>query len=186
MQTMSTVSQTSIRLRGKAISGAEDRQQKIPGFDQARYSQSKVVCIGAGGIIGHIAPTVVRKGIGAITVFDDDFVDASNLNRQRFYERDIGRNKAIALATNLHAECICTTEIRGYAMRFEEAVARGIDLSCDAAFCGVDNNPARSAASLYFRQRRIPVIFCAVSADADHGYVFLTGARRSLSGVFVS
>lgn len=37
----------------------------------------------------------------------------------------------------------------------------------------MDNNPARIAASRYFRSREIPVIFTAVSSDADHGYVFV-------------
>ena len=41
------------------------------------------------------------------------------------------------------------------------------------AICGVDNNPARVAVSLHFRARKIPVIFVAVSRDADHGYVFV-------------
>src|SRR5262249_34011105 len=160
----STVLQTSIRLRGKPIPGAEDRQQKIAGFDQAVYSRSHVLCIGAGGLISHIAPTLVRKGIGTITLLDHDIVEVSNLNRQRFYEGDVGQNKAIALAKNLQPECIAATEIRGYARQFEEAVARGIDLSCDVAVCGVDNNPARVAASLYFRNASVPVIFTAVSA----------------------
>jgi hypothetical protein len=62
MHPASTVSQTSLRLRGKAIAGAEDRQQKIPGFDQAVFSKSSVLCIGAGGIVSQIAPTLVRKG----------------------------------------------------------------------------------------------------------------------------
>src|SRR5271157_3653473 len=93
-------SQTSISLRGRAIPGAEDRQRKVPGFDQITFSKSSVLCIGAGGIISQIAPTLVRKGIGRITLLDDDVVEASNLNRQRFYERDLGKNKAFALAEN--------------------------------------------------------------------------------------
>src|SRR5215469_14867227 len=86
-------SRTSARLRGKAVPGAEDRQRLIPGFDQETFSRSHVLCIGAGGIISHIAPTLVRKGIGKITLLDDDVVEASNLNRQRFYPKDIGKNK---------------------------------------------------------------------------------------------
>jgi len=171
-----TASQTSISLRGKAIPGASDRQERIAGFDQAVYSKSHVLCIGAGGLISHIAPTLVRKGIGVITLLDDDIVEASNLNRQRYYERDIGAKKAIALAQNLQPECIAATEIRGYAMRFEEAVARRVDLSCNVAICGVDNNPTRVATSRYFRAAAVPVIFTAVSADADHGYVFIQEA----------
>jgi molybdopterin/thiamine biosynthesis adenylyltransferase len=173
MPRISSVSQTSIRLKGKPIPGAEDRQRKIAGFDQAVYSRSRILCIGAGGLISHIAPTLVRKGIGSITLLDDDIVEASNLNRQRFYEKDLGSNKAIELAQNLQAECIAATEIRGVPLRFEEAVARGIDVSCDVAICGVDNNPARVAASHYFRGVDVPVIFAAVSSDGDHGYVFV-------------
>jgi len=166
-------SRTSIELRGTAIPGAEDRQRKIPGFDQERFSRSHVLCIGAGGIISQIAPTLVRKGIGRITLLDDDVVDQSNLNRQRFYPKDIGKNKAFALARNLQQECIVATKIRAYALRLQEVVARGIDLGCDVAICGVDNNPARVETSRFFRLTATPVIFNAVSRDADHGYVFV-------------
>jgi len=164
-------------LRGKAIPGAEDRQRKIPGFDQEVFSRSSVLCVGAGGIISQIAPTLVRKGIGGITLLDPDIVEPSNLNRQRFYIKDVGNNKALALAENLQAECITATEIRGVPFRLEEALARGVDLSCDVAICGVDNNPARVAASRYFRVMEIPVIFAAVSGDGDHGYVFVQEAE---------
>jgi molybdopterin/thiamine biosynthesis adenylyltransferase len=166
-------SRTLVKFRGKAIPGASDRQSKIAGFDQQIYSRSSVLCIGAGGIISQIAPTLVRKGIGRITLLDDDIVEASNVNRQRFYIEDIGKNKAVALARNLVPECIVETEIQGVPTRLEEAIARDTDLSCDAAICGVDNNPARVAASRYFREKSTPVIFTAVSADADHGYVFV-------------
>ena len=120
-----------------------------------------------------IAPTLVRKGIGRITLLDDDVVEESNLNRQRFYIKDIGQNKALALAANLVPECIVETEIQGVPLRLEEAIARDIDLSCDVAICGVDNNPARVAASRHFRGLGVPVIFTAVSINGDHGYVFV-------------
>ncbi len=170
-----TVSSTpiSLHLRGKPIPGAEDRQSKIAGFDQAVFSRSSVICIGAGGLISHIAPTIVRKGIGTIALFDNDTVEVSNLNRQRFYEKDLGENKAIALARNLEGECIVDTRIFGHSYGLEEALASGFDLSCDVAICGVDNNPARVAASRHFRDLSVPVIFTAVSRDADHGYVFV-------------
>lgn len=177
-----TVSPTSISLQGQAIPGAEDRQQKIAGFDQAVFSRSRVVCIGAGGLISQITPTLVRKGVGGLTVLDGDEVEISNLNRQRFYIKDVGKNKALALAENLQSECIAATEILGVALRLEEAIARGIDLSCDVAICGVDNNPARVAASGYFRARGIPVVFTAVSRDGDHGYVFVQARRGACIG----
>ena len=168
-----TASQTSIRVKGIAVPGAEDRQGKIPGFNQAAISSAHILCIGAGGLISHIAPTLARKGVGRLTLIDHDIVEASNLNRQRFYAGDIGKNKAIALARNLTRECIIETEIVGIPMYFEEAVEVGIDLSCGIAICGVDNNPARVAASRYFRKALTRVVFTGVSVDGDHGYVFV-------------
>jgi molybdopterin-synthase adenylyltransferase len=168
-----TASRSSISLRGRAIPGAEDRQKLIPGFDQQKFSRSSVLCVGAGGIVSQIAPTLVRKGIGRIILLDDDIVEVSNLNRQRFYPKDIGRNKALAMAENLLHECIAATEIRGCPFRFQEAIARGIDLTCDVAVCGVDNNPARVAVSRYFLSIGAPVVFAAVSRDGDHGYAFV-------------
>lgn len=168
-----TALKTSIKIKGRVIPGATDRQRLIPGFDQNAYSRAKVCCVGAGGIISHIAPALARKGIGQITLLDRDVVEASNLNRQRFYQKDIGKNKAVALAKNLKEECIAGTAIRGYGYTFQQAVARRVNLNCDVAVCGVDNNPARIAASRFFRSQGIPVIFAAVSRDADHGYVFV-------------
>jgi len=166
-------SRISIKFTGKAVSGAEDRQKKIAGFDQAVFSKSSVLCIGAGGLVSHIAPTLVRKGVGSITLLDDDVVEESNLNRQRFYQKDVGKFKAPALAENLRGECIAASEIRGLAFRFEEALDRRIELPCDVAVCGVDNNPARVMASRYFRAIGVPVVFTGVSTNGDHGYVFI-------------
>jgi molybdopterin-synthase adenylyltransferase len=168
-----SVSHISIRTTGVSISGALDRQQKIAGFDQEKYSRSHVLCIGAGGLMSNIAPSVVRKGIGRLTILDHDEVEASNLNRQRFYPSDIGQNKAIALVRNLQRECTHSTALSGYAISFETAIHEGVDLTCDVAVCGVDNNAARVTAARFFRLRNIPVIFTAVSADTDHGYVFI-------------
>jgi molybdopterin/thiamine biosynthesis adenylyltransferase len=97
----------------------------------------------------------------------------SNLNRQRFYEKDLGEPKALALARNLENECIADTRIFGHSYRLEEALASGFTLSCDVTVCGVDNNPTTVAASRYFRSMGVPVIFTGVSRDGDHGYVFI-------------
>ena len=56
------------------------------------------------------------------------------------------------------------------------AIHQGIDLTCHVAVCGVDNNSARLAATRYFSKRGVPVIFTAVSADTDHGYILIQKA----------
>jgi molybdopterin/thiamine biosynthesis adenylyltransferase len=169
----SCVSPISIKATGVSIAGALIRQQNIAGFDQDKYSRSHVLCIGAGGLMSNIAPTLVRKGIGQLTILDHDEVEVSNLNRQRFYKSDIGQNKAIALVRNLQRECTHSTVLIGHPISLETAIYSRVNLWCDLALCGVDNNPARLAASKFFRQLSIPVVFTAVSANADHGYVFI-------------
>lgn len=72
-------------------------------------SWAALVRAGVGGLVSNVAPSLVRKGIGALTVLDHDEVEASNLNRQRFYSQDIGLNKAIALVRNLQGESTCGT-----------------------------------------------------------------------------
>jgi molybdopterin/thiamine biosynthesis adenylyltransferase len=170
---MSIDSQRSIQLKGTRVPGAEDRQKKIFGFDQELFSNASVLCIGAGGLISHIAPALCRKGIGKVTILDDDFVEPSNLNRQRFYPKDLYRNKAIALSENLQPECIWETDIAGHAVSLEEAIDHAIGLDCEIVVCGVDNDVARVLASRHFRSKKIPVVFTGVSADADNGYVFV-------------
>jgi len=86
----------------------------------------------------------------------------------------------MALVQNLQPESIHDT-LLGHALSFEEAKGKGISLSCDVAVCGVDNNPTRVAASRYFLENSFPVIFTAVTADADHGYVFVQEPKLSLS-----
>lgn len=63
------------------------------------------------------------QGIGALTILDDDLVEPSNLNRQRFYPKDLGHNKAHALAENLLPECVHTTLLTAYLLLLEEAIA---------------------------------------------------------------
>src|SRR5438094_231914 len=59
----------------------------------------------AGGIISNIAPALVRKGVDRSTPLDRDIVEPSNLHRQRFYENDIGKNKALASLRTCNGEC---------------------------------------------------------------------------------
>jgi len=162
-----------ILAEGKPAAGAFDRQVLVSGFDQERYSGSTLLFIGAGGLTSAIAPAATRKGIGTEKFLDPDRVEPSNLSRQFFTASDIGQYKPVALVRNLEAVCTAQTRLYGYAISFQQALAEGLNLSCDVALCCVDNNPSRNAVSPYFRARGIPVVFVAVSSDSDHGYVFI-------------
>ena len=48
----------------------------------ARLAGARVAVFGVGGVGGHCVLALARAGVGAIDVFDDDVVSATNINRQ--------------------------------------------------------------------------------------------------------
>lgn len=145
----------------------------MPGFSQKTLSAARAFTIGAGGIISWLACGLVRKGIGTLHVCDGDAVELSNLSRQLFGARDVGKNKAVRLARNLRAQGFCGTRLTAYPLRFEELVALEIMPAVDLVVVGVDDHAARLAVMRWCAAARKPAVFIAVSPDADNGYVFV-------------
>ena len=149
------------------------RHEGIFGFDQKVFSSSTVALVGAGGINGEIGEGLVRKGIGELLVFDGDTVDITNLNRQRFSDRDLEKNKALALAKNLQDEGFMGSRITGYAGYIQEFEPSTVLLNAHLIVCGVDNDRTRVYLAKLGLERRLPIVFTAVSRDANQGYVFV-------------
>ena len=60
-----------------------------------RLAQSRVAVFGIGGVGGYVCEALVRSGVGAIDLIDDDRVCLTNLNRQIIATRKtVGRLKA--------------------------------------------------------------------------------------------
>ncbi|WP_052362618.1 HesA/MoeB/ThiF family protein [Falsirhodobacter sp. alg1] len=76
----------------------------IGGAGQMRLLAAKVLVIGAGGLGSGLLPYLAAAGVGAITVFDGDVVDLSNLQRQIIHTTAaIGQNKAESAIAQLAA-----------------------------------------------------------------------------------
>ncbi|MBQ3059480.1 MAG: sulfur carrier protein ThiS adenylyltransferase ThiF [Desulfovibrio sp.] len=58
----------------------------------------RVGIAGAGGLGSNAALMLARSGVEDMLLVDDDVVDASNLNRQQYWPRHVGRPKVEALA----------------------------------------------------------------------------------------
>lgn len=82
-------------VRSEALLGAEA---------MARLKSAHVLVVGVGGVGSWCAEALVRTGIGAITLMDDDRVAASNVNRQcPATSETIGEPKVEALKSRLLA-----------------------------------------------------------------------------------
>ena len=171
-----------IRSNGESIT---DRQERVQGFEQEKYSKATIGFIGGGGLSSEVCVGGCRKGIGNLWIADHDTVELTNLNRQKFYRKDIGKNKAYRLARNLKKECIKNTIITAYPMTFQRALEEGHEMKCDVAYVGVDNDMARTAAAEYFWRRDIPVVFSAVNREADMGYVAVQEPDKACFGCFM-
>jgi len=82
------------------MSGIFDRN--VPGMTE-RLARATVGVAGCGGLGSNIAVALARSGIGRLILADNDAVEISNLNRQAFFTRDVGRRKVDALAEQLCA-----------------------------------------------------------------------------------
>lgn len=151
--------------------GVADRQSKIPGFSQEKLSSLTVLCAGAGGLATAIGESLVRKGVGRLVLCDEDTVEPSNLNRQKFYKRDIWKNKALRLARNLAQEGFLGTEVIGIAFNFMDAIQSGLVPEFDSIMSAIDDDLAREQIAEYALAHDIPLTTVAVSRDGDGGYV---------------
>ena len=68
-----------------------------------QLAQVRVGIAGLGGLGSHIAVFLARAGVQHLHLVDFDRVDESNLNRQHYFLRDVGRLKTEALAEQLLA-----------------------------------------------------------------------------------
>lgn len=64
-------------------------------------SEAKIGIAGAGGLGSNCAVALARSGVGKLIIADFDKVSASNLNRQYYFNDQIGLYKVEALKRNL-------------------------------------------------------------------------------------
>jgi len=82
------------------------RQIMLPQVDiegQEKLLNARILIIGAGGLGSPAAMYLAAAGVGSITLYDDDQVDLSNLQRQiAHYTNDIGTDKVISTQQTLN------------------------------------------------------------------------------------
>lgn len=76
--------------------------RNVPGMTET-LAGCTVGIAGCGGLGSNAAAMLVRAGIGRLILADYDRVEPSNLNRQLYFQEDIGQEKVQALANRLRS-----------------------------------------------------------------------------------
>jgi len=160
------------------------RQMRLPQLGetgQRRLAGARVAVIGAGGLGAPALTYLAAAGVGEITLFDPDTVDATNLHRQvLFTEADLGRSKAVAAAERLHAQSPqvsvrAVVETLTPANTLEELA--GHDLVLD----GTDNFPTRYLASDACEILDLPLVWGSILAFSGQVSVFWGAGGRGVT-----
>lgn len=108
-------------------------ERSIRGRLGSRLCRMRIALLGAGALGSAVAELLVRGGVDAMVVFDPDTLEAGNLVRHTLTLRQLGENKAIALAMRLN-ELSPTADVEGYPGRAQEAPEKvdDVDLVLDA------------------------------------------------------
>jgi len=137
---------------------------------QKKLREATVFLAGAGAIGNEAAKNIAMLGVGRILIADRDRVEMSNISRMIFFKpKDLGRNKAEALAENLQRQYpyVETAAYRGKI----ESMPLKFYLDSQVVLCGLDNAESRIFLTQTCRKYSIPLI--------DAGIIGLTGRVHS-------
>ena len=110
---------------------------------QRKIRNTKVLCIGAGGLGSPIALYLAAAGIGKLGIVDFDTVDYSNLQRQILHaDADVGRSKAESARETIQA-INPNVEVELYSTRISSENALDLIRPYDIVVDGTDNFPTR-------------------------------------------
>lgn len=120
---------------------------------------------GCGGIGSNVAWMLARAGVQDFVLADFDRIEASNLNRQFFFARQIGQPKAAALAENLLA-IDPNLRLKVHQLRLSAENVADIFRDCDLVVEGFDVRESKKML-LESLPPQLPVVSACGIAGAD-------------------
>ena len=95
----------------------------------AALQRARVILFGVGGVGGWCAETLLRTGIGHLTIVDFDKVDTTNLNRQVVATHEnIGQSKVLEMQKRLFSICP-TADVQAIDRQYNAETAETFDLA---------------------------------------------------------
>jgi adenylyltransferase/sulfurtransferase len=158
------------------------RQIMLPQVDiegQQKLLAAKILIVGAGGLGSPAAIYLAAGGVGTITIYDNDVVDLSNLQRQiSHHTSDIGSDKVISTRQTLHS---LNPEININAVKQKlEGVQLELEVSqADVVLDCSDNFSTRFAINSACVKHQTPLVSGAAIRFEGQVTVFTPGKNNS-------
>lgn len=158
------------------------RQIMLPQIDiegQQKLLAANVLIVGAGGLGSPAAIYLAAAGVGTVTIYDNDIVDLSNLQRQiAHYTPDIGTDKVISTRQTLN-KLNPEIKVRAVKQRLEgeqlDYEVRHADVVLDCS----DNFSTRFAINNTCVKQQTPLISGAAIRFEGQITVFTPGQNNS-------
>jgi len=146
-----------------------------------RLFRSHVMIIGLGGVGSFAAESLVRSGVGHVTLVDFDRVCVTNCNRQlQAIKGNVGRSKVESLAERL---CLINPQARvdSVVKFYSEATSEELlALTPDYVVDAIDNLTAKSHLLATCRARSIPLVTSLGAAGRiDPGQIAVADLART-------
>lgn len=158
------------------------RQIMLPQVDiagQQKLLSAHVLIVGAGGLGSPAAIYLAAAGVGNISIFDDDEVDISNLQRQiSHYTDDIGIAKVISTRQTLN-RLNPDINVRAVRQRLMGAELDAEVMNCDVVLDCSDNFATRFAINKACVKHLTPLVSGAAIRFEGQIAVFTPGKQES-------
>jgi molybdopterin/thiamine biosynthesis adenylyltransferase len=130
---------------------------------QARLLESKVAIVGVGGLGGFALELLLRLGVGALAVTDEDAFAESNLNRQLLSQIANLAGTKVEFARQRAEAVNPATTMETYCLRATEANLAEMINGSQVVVDGLDDIPARYCVQRVAQRRGIPFVHGAVA-----------------------
>ncbi|CAA9891625.1 Sulfur carrier protein ThiS adenylyltransferase [Candidatus Methylobacter favarea] len=158
------------------------RQIMLPQIDmegQQKLLAANLLIIGAGGLGSPAAIYLVAAGVGSMTIYDDDEVDLSNLQRQiAHHTNDIGTDKVISIRQTL-GRLNPEVKVRAVKQRLANEQLESEVSQADVVLDCSDNFPTRFAINRACVKFQTPLVSGAAIRFEGQVAVFTPGKNNS-------
>lgn len=144
---------------------------------QQTIGQAHVLIVGMGALGTHLAESLTRSGIGALTIVDRDYIEYSNLQRQTLFteaDANAALPKVVAAEKMLRAireDIILHSHIAHVDRVFLEDCCKDVTLILDAT----DNFETRQLLNDFAYQQKIPWVYGGVVQSTYIEAAFIPG-----------